>query len=163
MRIRLFPALIALTLLALIATACSVAQGAQPGPSLAPELTRIASAAAQTEASVIALPPETRSDTAGAVTVEVTPAGGTTATLIFDVTMNTHTVELDYDMTKIATLMDDQGRAYPVKSWNGAAGGHHREGSLTFEAPAGATPKSLQLNLAGIGGVPDRLFQWTVK
>jgi hypothetical protein len=163
MRIRLFPALIALSLLALIATACSVAQGAQPGPSLAPELTRIASAAARADAGMIALPPETRSDAAGAVTVEVTPAGGTAATLIFDVVMNTHSVELDYDMTKIATLIDDQGRVYPAKSWNGAAGGHHREGSLTFEAPAGVTPKSLQLNLAGIGGIPDRQFQWPVK
>ncbi len=76
-----------------------------------------------------------RQDAQASVTVEVTPAGGTSGTLIFDVSMNTHSVELGYDMTKIATLTDDQGRNYPAKSWDGAAGGHHREGSLTLRGP----------------------------
>jgi hypothetical protein len=214
MRIRLFPAIIVLSLLALVATACSVAQGAQPGPSLAPEMTAIASsapAAAQVEQTggvscaenackkklgtpsemapaegapaegafaqgaspknaggqaagvAVVLPAETRQDAQASVTVEVTPAGGTSGTLIFDVSMNTHSVELGYDMTKIATLTDDQGRRYPAKSWDGATGGHHRQGSLTFEVPAGAAPKSLELNLAGIGGALRRLFKWDVK
>ncbi len=203
MRIRLFPALIVLSLLAVVATACSVAQGAQPGPSLAPEPTAVAAPAAagsnakqaaggvscaqnackknlgtpsspaeaafaqgtgnQAVGSAIALPAEARQDSQAAVTVEVTPAGGTSSTLIFAVSMNTHSVELGYDMTKIATLTDDQGRTYPAKSWDGTAGGHHRQGSLTFEVPAGAAPKSLELNLAGIGGAPSRLFKWEVK
>jgi hypothetical protein len=215
MRIRLFPAIIVLTLLALVATACSVAQGAQPGPALAPALTAVVSPApassgaeqgiggvsctgnackkdlgtsavegaasqafangstaqgaggqatdSNAEAGAVALPAEVRQDSQASVTVEVTPAGGTSNTLIFDVSMNTHSVELGYDMTKIATLTDDQGRSYPAKSWNGAAGGHHREGSLTFEVPAGAAPKALELNLAGIGGAPSRLFKWGVK
>jgi hypothetical protein len=220
MRIRLFPAIIVLSLLALVATACSVAQGAQPGPSLAPEMTAIASSApasAQVEQTAggvscaenackkklgtppetasaegapvagapiegafaqeaspknaggqaaevaIALPAETRQDAQASVTVEVTPAGGTSGTLIFDVSMNTHSVELGYDMTKIATLTDDQGRNYPAKSWDGASGGHHRQGSLTLEVPTGAAPKSLELNLAGIGGAPTRPFKWDVE
>lgn len=205
MRIRLFPALVVLSLLALVATACSVAQGAQPGPSLAPEMTAIASPApassdaesgagvscaknackkdlgtpsaegasapeaggqaadTQRTGGAIALPPEARQDSQASVTIEVTPAGGTSSTLIFDVSMNTHSVELGYDMTKVATLSDDQGRTYPAKSWDGPGGGHHREGSLTFEVPAGAAPKSLELNLAGIGGAPSRLFKWDVK
>lgn len=201
MRIRIIPAITVLSLLALVATACSVALGTQPGPALAPQMTALASpapAASQVEeaasgvscaqnackknlsngtdtpdasaptaiqpaAAPISLPAETRTDAEGSVTVAVTPAGGTAATLIFEVSMNTHSVELDYDMTKIATLRDDQGRTYAVQDWNGAAGGHHREGSLTFEVPAGAAPKWLELNLAGISGVPTRLFKWDVK
>lgn len=209
MHIRLFPALIVLSLLALVVTACSVAQGAQPGPALAPEMTAIAKPAAaegnvaqgaaaascakntckkdqgtpsspveqaftegggdqaaaesQAAAGAVAVPAEAREDSQGAVNVQVTPAGGTSSTLIFRVSMNTHSVELDYDMTKIAALTDDQGGTYPAKSWDGASGGHHRQGSLTFEVPAGAAPKSLELNLAGIGGVPSRLFKWDVK
>lgn len=177
MRIRIIPAITVLSLLALVATACSVASGAQPGPALAPQMTAVAAsapagseakdasapAAGQPAAAPISLPAETRTDAEGSVTVAVTPAGGTAATLIFDISMNTHSVELDYDMTKIATLRDDQGRTYAVQDWNGAAGGHHREGSLTFELPAGAAPKWLELNLAGISGVPTRLFKWDVK
>lgn len=174
MRIRIIPAITVLSLLALVATACSVASGAQPGPALAPQMTAIAPPApVPSEAEdasapaagqrAISLPAETRTDAEGSVTVAVTPAGGTADTLIFDVSMNTHSVELEYDMTKIATLRDDQDRTYAVKDWNGAAGGHHREGSLTFEVPAGPAPKWLELNLAGISGVPSRLFKWDVK
>jgi hypothetical protein len=198
---RFLPALIVLAVLALVATACSVPQDAQPGPSLAPKLAAIASAAAaaseeeqatsgvscaenackkdlnsatdaqgasapavaQLEPAAIALPEETRTDSEGSVSVAVTPAGSAAGTLIFDVAMNTHSVELDYDMTKIATLRDDQGQTYTVKDWNGASGGHHRQGTLTFVAPSGAAPRSLELNLAGISGVPSRLFKWAVK
>jgi hypothetical protein len=192
MRIRIIPAFIVLSLLAVIASACSVVAGAQPDASLAPQMTVIASRAAagsgaenaaskedlnngtdvqdasapaaqQPAATALSLPAETRTNDEGSVTVAVTPAGGTADTLIFDVSMNTHSVELDHDMTKIASLRDDQGRTYAVKDWNGAAGGHHREGSLTFEVPAGAAPRSFELNLAGISGVPSRLFQWNVK
>lgn len=177
MHIRIIPAIIVLSLLALVATACSVASGAQPGPALASQMAAIASpapaaseakgtsvpAAGQPVAAPISLPAETRTDAEGSVTVAVTPAGGTAGALIFDVSMDTHSVELDYDMTKIATLRDDQGRTYAVKEWNGAAGGHHREGSITFELPTGAAPKWLELSLTGVSGVPSRLFKWEVK
>lgn len=82
--------------------------------------------------------------------------------LVFDVIMNTHSVELEYDLTKIATLRDDQGRVYEVKGWEGSTGGHHRQGILTFEATGGPAPKWLELNLSGISGVSSRLFRWDV-
>ena len=48
--------------------------------------------------------------------------------------LNTHSVELDYDYSQIASLIDDQGNSYRVVSWNGGRSGHHLEGKLNFEA-----------------------------
>ena len=51
----------------------------------------------------------------------------------FDVIMDTHSVELDQDMTEIAILTDDSGKEYSPARWEGVpAGGPHREGGLGF-------------------------------
>ena len=77
----------------------------------------------------------------------------------FDIAMNTHSVELNQDMTKVAVLVDDQGKEYKPISWQGAeSGGHHREGVLIFNQIT-PTPKSIELKITGIGGVV-RNFVW---
>jgi hypothetical protein len=72
--------------------------------------------------------------------------------------MNTHSVELDQDMTKIAILVDDQGKEYKPISWEGPVGGHHREGMLIFNQIT-PNPKSVELKISSIGGVV-RSFTW---
>lgn len=50
------------------------------------------------------------------------------------ITMNTHSVNLDFDMMKAGYLMDGEGNKVKPVSWTGdRAGGHHRSGYLLFE------------------------------
>jgi hypothetical protein len=51
----------------------------------------------------------------------------------FRITINTHSVELDFDLTEISVLYDDAGNSYKPITWEGSGqGGHHREGILGF-------------------------------
>jgi len=71
---------------------------------------------------------ETKRGAMGAVSVEVTPTslGG------FEVVLNTHSVDLDFDLTKAMSLSDDLGNVYSPISWSGGKGGHHLTGSVVF-------------------------------
>ena len=103
---------------------------------------------------------ETKIDDQGNVSVVITPLdlSPQSAEWKFDVGMNTHSVELDQDMTKIAVLVDDQGKEYKPLAWAGPTGGHHREGTLTF-ARITPTPKAIELKITGIADVV-RTFVW---
>ena len=98
------------------------------------------------------------------VTVDVTPitfAVGQPAK--FEVSMNTHSVELGVDLIAVSTLTDDQGKEYRPVSWDGTGpGGHHRSGVLEFPALEG-TPRSVTLVIRDIAKVPERVFQWDLE
>ena len=100
------------------------------------------------------------------VTVAVTPlnlSAKSDATLDFDVAMNTHSVDLGYDLTQIATLSSDAGEQVQPTKWNGpAGGGHHREGMLSFPQLK-QRGQTLTLTLRGIADVPERTFSWKVN
>ena len=117
--------------------------------------------------------PLTREDTQGGVTVSATlltpdkprPDG----TLAVQVKLDTHTVDLDpYALEKLAVLRDGQGREVPALRLESPSGsGHHREGVLSFPAiDAGGKPlvspeaTAVTLIVRGIGGIPERVFQW---
>ena len=98
------------------------------------------------------------------VTVDVKPtqfaAGKPTK---FEVSMNTHSVDLSADLTVVSTLMDAQGKDYRPVSWEGdGPGGHHRSGVLEFPALEG-TAKSVTLVIRDIAKVPERVFQWDLE
>lgn len=103
---------------------------------------------------------ETKTEEQDSVTVVVTPLDLSTNSKEwkFDVGMNTHSVELDQDMTKIAALVDDQGKEYKPIRWEGPVGGHHREGVLIFDQIT-PNPKSVELKISNIGDVV-RSFTW---
>ena len=100
------------------------------------------------------------------VTVEVTPLNLTdqaASTLDFKIALNTHSVDLGYDLTTIATLSSDTGETVQPAKWDGpAGGGHHREGTLSFPQLK-KRGQSLTLVLRGIADVPERKFIWKVK
>ena len=107
---------------------------------------------------------ESKIDEQGSVTVTVTPTllSEESKEWKFDVVMDTHSVELDQDMTKVSVIVDDQGKEYKPLSWEGAeAGGHHREGVLIFNQIT-PKPKSFELKISDIGGVV-RSFTWQLK
>lgn len=104
---------------------------------------------------------ETKSDSGGSVTVDVKPTTLEVGQPIaFDIAMNTHSVDLSDDMTKIAVLRDDTGKEYAPLAWEGGGpGGHHREGILKF-APLTNKPKYVELVIKGLAKVPERVFRW---
>lgn len=105
-----------------------------------------------------------RNSDEGGVQIVVKPENlGTGSGWTFGVTMNTHTKPLNDDMTKAASLVDDDGKRYSPLSWQGdKPGGHHRKGILRFPAPA-KQPKAFELRIDGVGGVQSRIFKWTMK
>lgn len=102
---------------------------------------------------------EIKRDEQGQVTVKVTPLALTGSQWKFNIVMDTHSVELDQDMTRSVVLYDDQGREYKPTRWDGPSGGHHREGVLIFQ-PLNPAPAVIELKMRDIGGVPERSFQW---
>lgn len=107
---------------------------------------------------------ESQSSNVQNVRVEVIPVqlvAGQPA--VFKIRMNTHSVELSYDMVKLSTLKDDKGREYQALKWNGdPPGGHHRNGALEFQAIT-AGVKSITLRIKTIAGVPERVFEWKLE
>jgi Spy/CpxP family protein refolding chaperone len=117
--------------------------------------------------------PLTQENAQGGVTVSATlltpdkprPDGK----IAVQVQLDTHAVDLDpYPLEKLAVLRDGQGREVPTLGLESPSGsGHHREGVLSFPATdVGGKPlvspeaKAVTLILRGIGGVPERVFQW---
>ena len=81
------------------------------------------------------LSPQTNSQ--GNVTVQVKPLNISKASKIwvFEVDLETHTVELNQDLVKNSVIIDDQGKRYYPVVWEGdPPGGHHRKGILKFGA-----------------------------
>lgn len=98
------------------------------------------------------------------VTVKVTPktlAVGKNP--VFDLAFDTHSVDLSFDVGKTVSLVNDKGIILQSSVWNGSApGGHHREGTLTFNSSLSQT-KSVQLIIKGIAGVSERKFSWKLN
>jgi len=108
---------------------------------------------------------ETKENTGGNVTVAVTPINlsiGTSPS--FNITFETHSVNLDYDVATTATLSDDTGQTYGASTWSGSPpGGHHRNGTLSFSLPVSDTARTVTLTLSDIAEVPVRTFSWEEK
>lgn len=78
----------------------------------------------------------------------------------FDVSINTHQGSLDFDLTKISHLRDDEANIYQPLSWEGSPpGGHHRSGTLTFPRLSEKT-KFIKLIIKDVNNVPERVFRW---
>ena len=78
-----------------------------------------------------------------------------------EIKFDTHSVELNYDVAKIAQLTDDTGNIYTPVSWTGGKGGHHVEGILAFPTIANSA-KKVTLTIPHIDN-KDRIFNWDLK
>lgn len=107
---------------------------------------------------------QTQRNEGGAVTVEVTwdgPAVGA----VFDVTLDTHSVDLDALDLSDAVLTNDRGERLAAIPWEAPKGGHHRGGRLAFDGDAAAflaDASWIELTINGVGGVPERVLRWEV-
>lgn len=104
---------------------------------------------------------KTESKTAGAVEVSATPLL-TKSSYEFDISLNTHATELNYDLTSLSTLTDDKNQSLRSIKWEGDdLGGHHRKGKLIFSG-FGQKPKTLSLTINNIDG-QDINFKWEIN
>lgn len=106
----------------------------------------------------------TKTSEGGLVTVQATwigPAAGAT----IDVKLDTHSVDLDALDLSNAVLRNDRGETLAGRPWAAARGGHHREGTLTFDGDASsffAGAKWIELTLVGVGDIPERTLRWEI-
>ena len=145
-----------LIIVAVIAAGCSSRFVSQRGEG-DPSPSSVSSASRPTSGSV-------QTDEGGSVTIEVEWGKEASGSLIFKVTMDTHSVDLDqYDLGKLAFLRDDMGIEYYPVSWNAAAGGHHRSGTLAFPLPdsvSGGKSKFIEMVIQDVAGIEARVLKW---
>lgn len=109
------------------------------------------------------LSPQTNSEEN--VTVQITPLNisKTSNFWEFEISMQTHSVELNQDLVKNSVMIDNNGKRYYPVAWEGdPPSGHHRKGILKFEAIS-PIPKSIMLKINQIGDVQERVFKWDLK
>jgi len=116
-----------------------------------------------------AAPASTQVDTQGAVEFAVTPLNLTTPgeTLDFDVALNTHSVDLSWNLAAQSVLATDTGLEVKGLSWP-VGGGHHYESILTFPAKTAdgklllEGAKTLTLTIRDAGAA-SRVFEWDLS
>ncbi len=130
------------------------------GAGLAKLILAAAPWALMAQTAPAALDPQ--SSTEGGVTIKVTPLalGSAGGRRDFAIVLDTHGSDLNDDLTQSATLSAGDGRKFKPATWSGAsAGGHHREGVLSFEVPA-PRPTEIELRIVRPGESAPRTFRW---
>lgn len=108
-------------------------------------------------------------DKQGAVSVTVTPSDLrlVSSALAFEVTMDTHSVDLNMDLAELATVTTDNGRIVSATLWDAVPGGHHVSGELVFPAVVAGTAvlegaTTVTLTIIGVDA-PSRIFTWSLN
>jgi len=141
---------------AVVAAALSAALIGPAGPALAVPPDVVVRQAADPQTNV-----------GGGVTVKVSRLEAADA-IAFKVVLDTHSVNLDgYDLAQLAVLRTSSGEEIAPLAWEAPAGGHHREGTLSFPAVAADGSPLIQpdagpllLVIRDIAGVAERTFSW---
>lgn len=161
-RIRMLVLARLLVTLALVLSGCGAESRGDAGGAGSQPTKKAGSESAKASAA-------TQTNEGGEVTVEVTWKRES-ARPAFDVTMDTHAVDLDgYDLRKQAVLRNDRGQEVQAKTWDAPKGGHHREGMLSFpektaggEDLIGSDTRKIELVIRDVAGVPERSFEWNL-
>lgn len=103
--------------------------------------------------------PESQIKQVGGVEVEVVPKQlNRGSQMIFTISLNNHSLDLNYDYTKISMVVDSDGNIYKPLNWNGGVGGHHVSGDLIFDKLSDKAV-SVGLNIKGIDN-QNTVFEW---
>lgn len=108
----------------------------------------------------------TRQDNQGAVVVTITPMNlnNPQNTLDFDVSLDTHSVDLNMNLVDLASLKTNIGVMVDAIIWDGPPGGHHVNGTLSF--PSTLDDSDLLVDVSAIEltiidlDVSERVFIW---
>ena len=141
--------LVSLSLLASVLAGCSTAS---PPSTSTPQPTATADLS--------------RTDDQGAISVTVKPVNlnDPGQTLDFEISLNTHSVDLSMDLAALASLTTDTGITIQPAAWDAPRGGHHVAGKLSFTVRTDGKAllekaTRLTLTLQNID-VPERSFEW---
>jgi len=88
--------------------------------------------------------------------------GSGASTLDFDVSMNTHSVELNFDLKQLAVLKTDTSAGVKPSAYQ-VGSGHHVESKLSFPADKIGGARMLTLILKNVSGVAERTFTWNLQ
>ena len=104
---------------------------------------------------------DSQTNSEGAVSISVAPRIVSERILEFELTLDTHVGDLSEDLAAASVLVGPTGKEYKAVSWEGdPPGGHHRKGIIKFNSPSERLG-TIVLKIRGVGGVPERIFQWT--
>jgi len=103
-----------------------------------------------------------RTDATGPVTVVATLLPSRGDRILFEVKLDTHSVELDtYGFDTAVSLRNDRGESAPPVVESPTGSGHHRAITLAFPGGlAGGGAKRLELIVRDLGGVKERVLRW---
>ena len=154
--------LLFIMVLTVFLSACALAQ-----PDASPQPTQMGEPSQPTQTpSKLHMQLSEKTDQKGAVTVVAKPlhweAGG--ETIDFEIAMDTHSVDLSFDLASLSTLTTDTGIKVSAIRWQAPGGGHHVTGTLSFPAQVDgkAVLKGISLLTLTIENmdVPERVFTW---
>jgi len=166
-----YPVRFILLIAAFLLAGCAPAVSSlnQTTPRLAPASTDAPAAAEATLVQPAQPEGLSRVDSQGAVAFEVTPLNldNPGDSLQFDVTMSTHSVELNMDLVTLATLTTDTGVTVQATLWDGPKGGHHVEGKLSIPVTQNGKSildgaKQLTLTISDVDNA-TRTFTWDLS
>jgi hypothetical protein len=111
---------------------------------------------------------QVQQDIQGAVEVVIKPLNlnNPGETLDFEVTLDTHSVDLSMDLAGLATLTTDTGQTIQASRWDAPSGGHHVSGVLSFPASLEGSAllegaSRLTVTLVNLD-VPQRVLAWSL-
>lgn len=106
---------------------------------------------------------KTQQQESGDITLSVTPKVlSSKKPASFEIILDTHSVDLTFDMAGISNLEDINKTPYGKSVWEGdPPGGHHRKGTLTFSDRLKDSADVVTLTFSDIAGT-DWKFQWPV-
>lgn len=109
---------------------------------------------------------QAQKDAQGAVEVTIIPLNLNNPgdTLDFEVSLNTHSVDLSMDLATLANLTTDTGLVVKASLWEAPLGGHHVSGVLSFPSSLSGVPvlegaTRLTLTLISFDAA-ERVFTW---
>lgn len=150
------------TLTGALASMIVVLAACSSSPTAAPGATPGATTAAGSSASARST---SQTSDGGQVSVVVDWPGPVRGA-VFDVKMDTHSVDLDSLDLSDAILRNDRGETLSAQPWGAPRGGHHREGALTFRGDAASFLRGsrwVELVLPGVGDLVERTLRWEVE
>lgn len=116
---------------------------------------------ASKDIDAVSLPSKTNNE--GELSIEVRPIDFSFAKPVqFEISLNTHQGNLDFDLTQKAVLSDAKNNQYLPLEWQGEQGGHHLSGILVFPVLQGETA-IFKLVIKDVYGIKKREFLWNLN